>query len=171
MGNATLRSLDIGKAGPGNIIRWSAFWSSANINSTWVGCPVDDIGPLLARAGDEGDLILTDAHVIWDAVTSGAGNLAWLSIGHSSSVVNLMPVSSATSTVRYTMLEYHGRNVVNQWKKMPSGDIIFYFQTGAVTTTDDVFITLEGAIYTPPDVPIAQSVSLEGYKWPLTRRQ
>jgi hypothetical protein len=167
---ATLQTLDITKAGPVNTLRWSAYFIAGNFNDTIVTCLVDEMRELTNR---EGDLVLTSGRAVWGPTTSGAGVEGYISIGHGRPSVNIMQVASGVSLATKTTISYSGHAVVNHWQGMADGDGIFFFQVpnGTVTTLDDVAILLEGDLHTMPDTPVGtQAVSLEAYRWPISRR-
>ena len=151
---------------PGIGRKWTAECSIANMNSTAAAIQrllFEELSSL------PGSIIMKEVHVCWQATSSGAGNLlqAWLYF-----TPNLpYRLGDFTTTATFAHFDWKGEAIV-KWNIFAPTDYLLYVGAlGAAAALDDVWFWMSGEYYAPTTTfGTPTPVSLEGYKWPLTRR-
>ena len=153
---------------PGIARKWTMECSIANINDTNVAIRKQDAPQELVTL--PGSLIVRQVHVAWQAQTTGAGvPLDWVKLYFKPALPYLLGGFTTTATLAH--FDWQGELVV-KWNEFADANVLLTVSLLAVAAAnDDVWFWITGDYYAPATTFGTPSpVSLEGFKWPLTRR-
>jgi len=159
--------------------KWAMHFKNSNMNSSFLDIHKHDFDWLFNQ---EGVVILRRMSFCWLAQSCLAGCAAFVNLfqtfgaGTSTAIIVTSMQSIAPTTIYdWSTHVWEGAEPVDWWRNMSDDAVLIQWVSDVAKAhnADAVHIVIEGDIISlPSDAShmVPQPVSLEGYKWPLSRR-